>query len=456
MQSANAAVPGPRSDSWWFKAWEIDNKVWPLSRGAGVTVAVLDSGVNAQLPGLRDVVLAGTSTVPGEQSDGRTDSDTDMGGHGTKMAELIAGQGEEHGFVGVAPEAKILPIRVTGVSPVEADAIRYAADHGAKVINISQATVDRRVGGAYCPYMLQDAIAYAVRKDVVVVAGAGNSALDQNPMMFPADCAGVLAVGAIDGRKLAWNRSEQHPYVSVAAPGMSINSPGKTGELSLADGTSDATALTSAVVAIMRAKDPSLSARQVVQRIINTAIDAGAKGNDNATGFGAVIPLRAMTQEVSEDAPNPPFAALDKYLAANHQQPLGASVSPSSNAKPSSSESPTNLASIVRLGALVAFLVIAAVVVLVVLGRRRRGGSQPIVQEQRFPGGPPQGPPGGPGGYPPVPGQFQPGQPPQGGYPGQPPQGGYPGQGPAGPSVGRPQGPPPSFLPPPDRGDGPA
>ena len=121
------------------------------------------------------MLLPGTTTVHGEQSAGHTDTDTDKGGHGTSMAELIAGQGQEHGFVDVAPEAKILPIVINGYSNVEAAAVRYAVDHGAKVINFSDATPDGGAGG-YCPYDLQDAIAYAARKDVVVVAGSGNSA----------------------------------------------------------------------------------------------------------------------------------------------------------------------------------------------------------------------------------------------------------------------------------------
>jgi subtilisin family serine protease len=371
--------------------------------------------------------------MPNAHGDGRTDTDTDLGGHGTSMAELIAGQGQEHGFVGVAPEAKILPVVVNGYGFVQANAIRYAADHGAKVINISQGVPDGGAGG-FCPYNVQDAITYAVRKDVVVVAGAGNSALDRNPMMFPADCAGVLAVGAIDGRKLAWNKSEQHPYVSVAAPGMSINVPGKNGQLILEDGTSDSAAVTSGVVALMRAKDPSLSARQVVQRVINTAIDAGAKGHDNATGNGALIPLRAMNTDVPKDAPNPPFTALDQYLAKNHQPPLGNPGSQNGKAKPSAASKSSNSGLIIAIVVVAILALIVAAVVIMLLGRRRRGGSAPVVQEQRFPGNPQYGPPGGPGQYPPGPAP----------YAGN--------QRPAGQPTEPRQGPPPSFGPPDDRG----
>lgn len=149
---ANAkAVPGPRSDEWQLRAWDIQNKVWPLTQGAGVTVGLIDSGVNASLPGLSSAVLSGID-FDDQKGDGRTDTDSQVGrGHGTAMAELIAGHGQDLGMVGVAPEAKILPI-VAGRNPANvAPAIRWAVDHGAKVINISEGFSDIRIGGRFCP-----------------------------------------------------------------------------------------------------------------------------------------------------------------------------------------------------------------------------------------------------------------------------------------------------------------
>ncbi len=103
-----AAVPGPRREQWWFTAWAVQNKVWPITQGHGVTVAVIDTGVEARIPDLAGVVLPGTNLDGG--GDGRTDVDTDTPpGHGTGMAGLIASQGRGTGFVGVAPKAKILP-----------------------------------------------------------------------------------------------------------------------------------------------------------------------------------------------------------------------------------------------------------------------------------------------------------------------------------------------------------
>ncbi|HXA61641.1 MAG TPA: S8 family serine peptidase, partial [Streptosporangiaceae bacterium] len=130
------AAPGPNPEEWWFPSWGIQDKIWPITRGQGVIVAVIDTGVNAGLPDLAGVVVPGRG--PAASGDGRTDTDSQPGshGHGTSMAITIAGQGGSNGWLGVAPDAKILPIVDTESD--QASAIRYAVDHGASVINISE------------------------------------------------------------------------------------------------------------------------------------------------------------------------------------------------------------------------------------------------------------------------------------------------------------------------------
>jgi len=431
------AVPGPRSEEWWFPAWDIQNKVWPLTHGAGVKVALIDSGVNASLPGLSDAVLSGIN-LDDHGGDGRTDTDTAKGaGHGTAMAELIAGQGQDLGMVGVAPEAKILPIVAGRYSFQVAPAIRWAVDHGAKVINISEGFPDAYLGH-HCPGDVLSAAIYAAQKDVVVVASSGNEGNTTNRMEWPADCGGVLAVGAVNGKKIPWTGTQRAPYVAVAAPGTQVGSiwRGEKGwgdrRFGKSSGTSAAAALTSGAIALIRAKNPNLSARQVVQRVYNTAIDAGPRGHDVYTGNGVVIPYRAMTQDVAASAPNPPYGTLDKYLAANRLPPIsktGQQSKPAAVAKKKSSGSGLVIAIVI-----VAILAVIAAAIVILLMRRRGRGSSPVVHEQPFPGGPQRPQPG--------PGQF-----PQG-------PGGYGGpQGPPGRPVGRPQGPPPSFGPP-GEGDG--
>lgn len=295
------ALPKPRTEEWWFGAWEITNKVWPLSRGDGVTVAVIDTGVQADLPDLKGVVLRGVEFDTRKRGDGRQDLDTEKGGHGTAMAALIAGQGLGAGMVGLAPKSKILPVSAAIDNQVKT--IHYAVDHGAKVINISSG-----VALAHCPDEVQQALEYAIEHDVVIVAAAGNDGDAAESGYTPANCAGVLAVGAVSANLEPWKESTPGDNVMVAAPGVMVGSIGRAGIFEGDhSGTSQATALTSAVVALVRAKYPKMSGRQVVQRIVATTKDIPPAGWDKKTGYGAIIPYLALTANVPNDATNPVY-----------------------------------------------------------------------------------------------------------------------------------------------------
>lgn len=408
-----AALPKPRLQEWWFSAWDIPNKVWPLTQGQGITVAVVDTGVNANLPGLRGVVLPGLNARQNGTGDGRTD--TDKYGHGTGMAELIAGQGKDDGMVGVAPAAKILPITADDAPATQATAIRYAVDHGAQVINISLGSADDPGPTCISYYSaLQEAVAYAAEKNVVVVAAAGNEGHTTNQPDAPANCAGVLAVGAIDGKKVAWSHSEHQPYVAVAAPGVATGSVGKNGKWLLTNGTSNAAALTSGAVALLRAKYPSMPAREVVQKIINTTAEAGPPGHDEYTGSGVVVPIWALTKDVDKAAPNPPYERLDQWLATRAKK---SGATPSRSAAQAAKKSGSS-SGIVAAIVVVAILVVVVGVIVLLLALRRRRGAAGVPQRDQF---------SAPGGYPPLPGP------------------GFPGNG---PGIGRREGPPPSFRPP--------
>jgi type VII secretion-associated serine protease mycosin len=403
-----AAVPKPLPSQWWFTAWEIPNRVWPITQGRGVTVAVLDSGVEASIPDLAGVVLPGTD-ARGGGGDGRTDlDDAAVPGHGTGMASLIASQGTTTGFVGVAPQVKILPV-VTKDGVGMAPGIRFAVDHGAKVINISQA------GPAPCPDEVQQAVGYALEHDVVVVAGAGNDGDTLNMSENPANCAGVLAVGAVDSTTKPWVKTQRQPYVAVAAPGVATTQLAKDGEVHTVQGggTSGSSALVSGAAALVRAKNPQMPARELVQRLIATARDAGPEGRDNLTGFGVVRPYRALTDNVPANAPNPVFAAYDKWKAEN----AGNTSAP--KATPSGGSNGGRTATVV-IGLVMVLFVVIGVVFLLRRGRRPRSA-----------GGPPYGAPGAP---PPLGGQY----PPQGGQYRQHTQPHHPvGQQPHGPTPGQ-------------------
>jgi type VII secretion-associated serine protease mycosin len=367
-----SAMPAPNNEEWWFDSFAIETKVWPQAKGSGVTVALIDSGVNASLPELRGVVLPGTNVVGGSD-DGRIDSDTDQG-HGTAMANLIAAQGGgTAGWLGIAPGAKILPIGDRGgmSSPSLSQGIRYAADHGAKVLNISQSAPATADDVNNCPSNVQDAVAYAVKHDVVILAAAGNDGDSGNMAEYPAGCPGVIAVGAYDHLGNAWKSTQRQDYVSIGGPGVGVGSIGGDGRLyHNGEGTSQATALSSGAVALIRSKFPHESAKQIVQRIFATLTDVGPPGKDNQTGYGGININRAMTRSVPSNAPNPVYDRLDKALAAQAKNPSSKST-PATSSKKSSS----NSSMLLLVGGVI--VLVAIVIVIFLISRSRRRPSQP-------------------------------------------------------------------------------
>jgi hypothetical protein len=318
----NAAL-APRPGEWWFSWWHVQHRVWPLSEAAGVTVAVLDTGVQAGVPDLRGVVLPGGDAT-GHGTDGRSDFNSIGDGHGTMMSVLIAGQGSGTGMAGIAPRAKILPIVVNAaaadvtVSPgAVATGIVYAASHGARVINISQA--HRTASASGCDPVEQAAVAYALARDIVVVAAAGNIGLTGGGPADPASCAGVLAVGAVGPGGALWRGSTRQPYVSVAAPGADLVTSGRDGRLlTNVNGTRSASALVSGAVALIRSRYPAMPWYRVIQRLTGTALPAGGHAPNDSFGYGIVRLDRAVNATafpVPSTAPNPVLSKYQAWLA---------------------------------------------------------------------------------------------------------------------------------------------
>jgi len=270
---------------------------WPLSTGAGVTVAVIDSGVSPDHPTLTGKVAAGTDFL---LRDGK--GDCDENGHGTLIAGIIAGREAVSGgyrFYGVAPNATIVPVRVLrdqrrstegDLSDRIAEAIRWAVDVGhAEVLNLSLTTPSTP--------QLEAAVRYALDQRVVVVAAAGNqseSGSDQRG--YPAAYPGVLAVAGVNNQDEHVDSSVQGDYIDVAAPGVRIAGPSPSGGgylFSAEGGTSFATAYVSGVAALIRAYDPALPADQVARRITETADHPPELWNPRV-GYGVVNPARAV------------------------------------------------------------------------------------------------------------------------------------------------------------------
>jgi type VII secretion-associated serine protease mycosin len=278
--------------------------VWPLTRGEGILVAVIDSGVAKNHPALAGQVVPGFDFVTGGG-----DGTCDEAGHGTMIAGIIAGvDSPTSGFHGMAPAAKIMSLRVLRTrekttdenQPVMiANAIRMATDKGAKVINLSLTT-------APVPE-LTEAVRYAIAHDVVLVAAAGNDGeppSDQpDKKEYPAAYEGVIAVGGVDQNGDHVQSSTPGDYVDIAAPGLEIEGPAPRGGGYLvepAGGTSFAAAYITGTVALVRAYRSDLKGPDIVQRILRTA-DRPANGWDRDVGFGVVNPYWAVVSVAAEE-----------------------------------------------------------------------------------------------------------------------------------------------------------
>jgi len=288
----------------WPQQQLAPQRVWPLTKGAGVLVGVVDTGVDASIPQLAGGrILPGFDVIAGP-SGGSADSD--CVGHGTFLAGIIgASPVPGTGFAGVAPEATILPVRVAksltegtagALTPKSlALGIRKAVDSGARVVNVSASTT-------LPDAELASAVAYAAERDVVVVASAANGAKDGDPVTYPASYPTVIAVGAVDSAGQHADFSQTGPYLSLVAPGVDVISvgPGGPGQWQ-GTGTSYAAPFVTGVATLVRAYHPDLTAPQIKHRLETTANHPATALPDPALGWGTVNPVAAVTAMLPEE-----------------------------------------------------------------------------------------------------------------------------------------------------------
>jgi type VII secretion-associated serine protease mycosin len=289
-----------RDEQWHLKTLNVAG-AWAVANGTGVTVAVIDSGVDATHPDLQGQVLPGLDLV-----DSRGDGDTDLVGHGTTVSAIIAGRSDDNaGVIGIAPKAKILPVRVLDEENRYNDAIivakgvRWAVDHGARVINLS-------LGGNGGSATLAAALDYAFAKDVVVIACTGNtSASSDTEVWYPAREPGVIAVAGTerDGDAL-WSGSITGKETVVDAPATQLVGA-RPGGYWRVQGTSFAAPMVSGTAALIRSRWPTMPAGEVINRIIRTAKDRGVPGRDATYGYGLIDPTAALTADVPAVLGNP-------------------------------------------------------------------------------------------------------------------------------------------------------
>ncbi|MEV0215607.1 type VII secretion-associated serine protease mycosin [Micromonospora sp. NPDC050695] len=337
-----AVAPGDsvsRTDQVRDEQWQLDElraeTAWRSSTGRGVTVAVIDSGVDANHPDLVGQVLPGKDLVGVAGGAG-----PDPVGHGTTVAGLIAGRKDDkRGVVGLAPDARILPVRVLDErnryddALIVAQGVRWAVDHGARVINLS-------LGGSGDSPALAAALDYAFARDVVVVACTGNLATSTDlKVWYPAREPGVIAVSGLERNSdNLWSGSITGRATALAAPANGLVGARPPSGYWRVQGTSFAAPLVAATAALVRSRYPQMSAGEVVNRLLVTARDIGPTGRDDRFGYGVVDPVAALTAQVPPVTANPlddqtspgvvgfgpaPGSADDNPVAGAGTDPLG-------------------------------------------------------------------------------------------------------------------------------------
>jgi type VII secretion-associated serine protease mycosin len=300
-----------RDREYWIKDYGF-NSAWKISKGEGVKVAVIDTGIDQTHPDLLNVIAAGKD-VSGIGSQNGSKPIGEISYHGTMVASLLAGRGHgsdsknANGVIGTAPSAELLSVSMAfgdtnlNTDTQVAEGIRWAVDNGAKVINLSLTR-----NSSDWPTSWDEAFLYAFDHDVVVVAAAGNRASGTDQVGAPATIPGVLVVAGVDKNAQGSNQASTNGLtIAVAAPATDLVSAYPGGEYKIWSGTSGAAPIVSGLVALVRAEFPDLDANNVINRIIKTATPQTSEQFSPVYGFGLIDPVRALTASVAPVDANP-------------------------------------------------------------------------------------------------------------------------------------------------------
>ncbi|MER2134887.1 MAG: S8 family serine peptidase [Arthrobacter sp.] len=349
-----------RDKQYWLSDYGI-TEAWKKSQGEGVKVAVIDTGIDAGHPDLAGAVTGGTDVSGAGDPAGSRGLGVNPE-HGTLVATLLAGRGHAaekdgedgedkkdagdekydgpgagpDGIIGVAPKAEILAVSAwigganPGGIPIDEqlpNAVRWAVDSGAKVINMSLGSTSTA-----WPESWDEAFLYAEQNDVVIVAAAGNRGVGMTQVGAPATIPGVLTVAGLDREgRASWDSSSEGISIGVAAPAENLvgglpEGPSRYAEWS---GTSAAAPLVAGVAALIRSAYPELTAPQVINRIITTARDSGAPGRDTLYGYGVVDAAAALNADVPAVAGNP-LGTIEEWIRIHRrgEAPAGEDTAP--------------------------------------------------------------------------------------------------------------------------------
>ncbi len=305
--AGSAAADSIRDREYWLNQYGITS-AWNTTKGAGVTIAIIDTGVDGTHVDLAGSVVGGTDVSGVGSSDGQTPIGSNSE-HGTMVASLAAGRGHgsASGVIGSAPAADLLAISIgfdAGSRSSDdqiADAVKWAVDHGASVINMSLTR-----NSLEWPRSWDDAFLYAFEHDVVVVAAAGNRGSGTTEVGAPATIPGVLVVGGVDRNGAAsFDASSQGITISVSAPSEDLVGAAPGGGYYAWAGTSGAAPIVSGIVALVRAAHPDLDAGNVIHRITATATSPGVAVPSPIYGYGLVNAAAAVNADVPPVTDNP-------------------------------------------------------------------------------------------------------------------------------------------------------
>jgi subtilisin family serine protease len=311
-----------RAGEYWLAQYGISS-AWSTTEGKGITIAVIDTGVDGTVPDLAGAVSGGIDySGQGSANGERPVGDADERNHGTMVASLAAGRGTAGGagVIGVAPQAKILSISIGFGSAVTnsdeqiAEAVTWAVNHGANIINMS---LTRNT--LAWPESWDKAFLYAMQHNVVIVAAAGNRGSGTSEVGAPATMPGVLTVAGVDrNEKASVDASAQGITIGVSAPSEQLLGAIPGGQYVEWEGTSGSTPIVSGVVALVMAAHPGITAANAINRVISTARDAGAKGVDPIYGYGLVNAAAAVRNSVPSVTANP-MGSLSAWIHLNRR-----------------------------------------------------------------------------------------------------------------------------------------
>lgn len=298
------------ADHWWLSEFQAVSEL----SGEGVVIAIIDTGIDTSHPDLAGVVIGGADFSGAGTPDGSSPVGP-SGFHGTMVASLIAGQGRvTGGVIGIAPSAKLLSISVgLGLTGADTDrqiaqAVRWAADQGADVINLSVSRASRN-----WPASWDEAFLYAMEKDVVIVAASGNKLDGQSSPTAPATIPGVISVTAVDREGDASEVSGAEGIgISVAAAGVDMVGSYPNQQPRKWSGSSAAAPIVSGLLALMLEADPKARSSDLIERLISTAKDLGDIGYDKDYGYGLISPASAIASRLT--AEENPLGSLSSWI----------------------------------------------------------------------------------------------------------------------------------------------